>query len=174
MESMENLDKTVDDKVEGAVVSAKETVTSPIPKPPSLDAKSNVGDLKNRLEWGEPALTIIDVRDRTAFNQGHIMGAMSMPLEGLVNQAQASIQAKRDIYVYGDTDDATAQAASALRSAGFIHVAELEGGLSAWKEVGGPTEGTEEIVTPGPDAYNVVSRVAHHQELQHTMEEQKK
>ncbi|MBD2460927.1 rhodanese-like domain-containing protein [Oscillatoria sp. FACHB-1407] len=173
MENIENLDKKVDDTVEGAVVSAKETVTSPLPKPPSLETKSPAGDLKNRLEWGEPALTIIDVRDRVAFNQGHIMGAVSMPIDKVAELAQASIQTKRDIYVYGDTDAVTAQAASELRNAGFINVAELEGGLVAWKEIGGPTEGTEEITHPGSDAYNVVSRLAHHRELQHQMEEQK-
>lgn len=154
------------ENIQDSVQSAKETVTRPIPKPPSIKAQSTAGDLKNRLEWGEPALTIIDTRDRTAFNQGHIMGAVAMPLDKLVEQAQFSVQNNRDIYVYGNTDEETAQAASALRNASFINVSELEGGLAAWKAIGGPTEGTEEIVEPGPDAYNVVSRVAHHRDLQ--------
>jgi rhodanese-related sulfurtransferase len=40
--------------------------------------------LKKRLDWGEPALTIIDVRDREAFNTSHITGAVSLPLSQLV------------------------------------------------------------------------------------------
>jgi rhodanese-related sulfurtransferase len=40
--------------------------------------------LKERLDWGEPALTIIDVRDRDAFNISHICGAISLPLNELV------------------------------------------------------------------------------------------
>ena len=40
-------------------------------------------DIKKRLDWGEPALTIIDVRDRTAYNQERIMGAIPMPVSNL-------------------------------------------------------------------------------------------
>ena len=48
------------------------TMLIPIPAP--LKAKSRVYDLKERLDWGEPALTIIDVRDRDAFNNRLLSG----------------------------------------------------------------------------------------------------
>jgi 3-mercaptopyruvate sulfurtransferase SseA len=54
-----------------------------------------------------------------------------------------------------------------LRSAGFVHVSELKGGLAAWKAVGGPTEGIIESRTPaGADDYNVVARLKNHAETQ--------
>lgn len=112
-----------------------------IPAPESIQDRSRVSALKNRLDWGEPALTIVDVRDRGAFNARRIMGAISMPMNELVALAQVSLELVRDIYVYGETDEQTAEAASRLRDAGYDHVAELVGGLSAWKLAQYPTEG---------------------------------
>ena len=111
----------------------------PIPKP--LKAVSTVLDLKDRLDWGEPALTIIDVRDRSAFNENRILGAISMPMDELIARVSMSLEYDRDIYVYGATDEITAQAATALRDAGYENVAELMGGLGAWQAVSGATEG---------------------------------
>lgn len=154
------------ERLEDQIQDAKNALPNITPTPPGLKADSLANDLKSRLEWGEPALTILDVRDRASFNQGHIMGAMSMPLDELVERAQGSLAPQRDIYVYGSSDEETTQAAAQLQQAGFTNVARLQGGLAAWKAIEGSTEGTEEIVQPGPDAYNVVSRVAHHMDTQ--------
>lgn len=138
-----------------------------IPPQPPVDPQSNAHELKSRLEWGEPAFTILDVRDRMVYNDGHIMGAMSMPMNKLVEIAKNTIALSRDIYIHGETDAETAQAAQQLRSAGFEHISELKGGLPAWKAIGGPTEGIVESRTPaGADDYNVVSRMQNHAETQ--------
>ncbi len=112
------------------------------PTPSPLKAVSTAFDLKDRLDWGEPALTIIDVRDRNAFNETRIQGAISMPMDELVARASMSLECDRDIYVYGGTDEVTAQAATALRNAGYENVAELMGGLGAWQAASGATEGS--------------------------------
>ncbi|MBW4513274.1 MAG: rhodanese-like domain-containing protein [Scytonematopsis contorta HA4267-MV1] len=145
---------------------AKKSLPNVTPAPDRLTAESSAHDLKSRLEWGQPALTILDVRDRESFNDIHIMGAMTMPLDEVVNRASSSIDRIRDIYVYGGSDEEAAQAAAGLREAGFQNVAQLKGGLEAWKAVAGPMEGTEEEVKPGNDAYNVVARVSQHLENQ--------
>ncbi|OUL33317.1 rhodanese [Nostoc sp. T09] len=138
-----------------------------IPQQPPIEPQSDVHVLKARLEWGEPAFTILDVRDRDTYNEGHIMGAMSMPTEDLVNRATSSLAKSRDIYIYGANEDETSQAVQSLRSAGFEHVSQLKGGLAAWKAIGGPTEGIVEALTPpGPGDYNVVSRMQEHTETQ--------
>ena len=149
------------DKVSEAILTIKDKLPDITPTPPGFKPQSSANDLKARLEWGEPGFTILDVRDRDTFNDGHIMGAMPMPMDELVDRAKPAIPFNRDIYVYADSDDQTAQAASQLRAAGFSNVAELKGGLPAWKAIGGPTEGVVEAVTP-PDAgdYNVLSRLA--------------
>ncbi|NJO39187.1 MAG: rhodanese-like domain-containing protein [Cyanobacteria bacterium CRU_2_1] len=113
--------------------------------PEAIQDKSRVGALKNRLDWGEPALTIVDVRDRDAFNTSHIMGAIAMPMHELVSRARASLEPIRDIYVYGQTDEQTTEAASKLREAGYQHIAELIGGLTAWKMAKYPIEGISAI-----------------------------
>ncbi|MBG1241420.1 rhodanese-like domain-containing protein [Nostoc sp. NZL] len=138
-----------------------------IPPQPPIEAQSDVHVLKSRLEWGEPAFTILDVRDRNTFNEGHIMGAMPMPIDELVQRAVPSLDKSRDIYIYGANEEETAQAAQQLRSNGFEHVSQLKGGLAAWKAIGGPTEGIIESKTPpGADDYNVVDRLKNHQENQ--------
>ena len=111
-----------------------------IPTPEPLKAQSRVYDLKVRLDWGDPALTIIDVRDRNQFQISHIMGAVPMPLAELTHRALSSLELSRDIYVYSDTDEEAVEAAAKLRQAGYLNVSELKGGLPAWKAVGYPVE----------------------------------
>ncbi|MBE9137870.1 rhodanese-like domain-containing protein [Nodosilinea sp. LEGE 07088] len=116
-------------------------MTSFFVKPPAMKPQATVQDLKSRLDWGEPALTIIDVRDRAAFNELHIQGAVSMPLPMLVDAVSRNLEQERDIYVYGDSDEMTATATGQLRAAGFQKVAELAGGLAAWQAAKYPIEG---------------------------------
>jgi rhodanese-related sulfurtransferase len=142
------------------IKKAKDSLPNVTPTPPDLHAQATAHELKSRLNWGEPALTILDVRDRDTFNARHILGAQSMPLDILVDRAKSSLELSRDIYVYGVNDAETAEAASSLRQAGFTRVAELEGGVDAFEEIGGSVEGTitkDKNLTAG--AYNVVARM---------------
>lgn len=107
----------------------------------STSLVADVHDLKSRLEWGQPAFTIVDVRDRHTYNYSHITGAIPIPLDDLVSRAKSALHTERQIYIYGEHDAHTAHAAQVLREAGFADVSELQGGLTAWKTVGGATEG---------------------------------
>ena len=111
--------------------------------PKAVDAKSSPFHLKTRLDWGEPALTILDVRSREAFNQSRIKGAVSIPLEQLKEQP-LGLEHHRDIYVYGDSHEEAAEAQKQLTEAGYVNVSELNGGLIAWRIANGATEGTAE------------------------------
>lgn len=149
------------------IKNAKEALPNVTPTPPDLKNASSVYDLKSRLEWGEPALTILDTRPREVFNDSHIMGAMDFPVSELVTLAKNSLEFERDIYIYGANEQETAQAATMLREAGFRAVAELKGGLAEWKAIGGSTEGAVDgRQEPGEQAYNVVSQVKHHKDTQ--------
>lgn len=110
------------------------------PRLRSMQPRSRVYDLKARLDWGEPALTIIDVRDRASFNEGHVMGAISMPAAELVSRASSSLELDRDLYVYASVDEEADEAAAQLRSAGYTKVSVLRGGAAAWKAAGFPVE----------------------------------
>ncbi|MBF2036429.1 MAG: rhodanese-like domain-containing protein [Leptolyngbyaceae cyanobacterium T60_A2020_046] len=116
-----------------------------LPKPAPMRPESRVYDLKARLDWGEPALTIIDVRDRATFNSSHVQGAISVPVEELVARITTLLEPSRDIYLYGDTDEESTIAAESLRHAGYQKVSILRGGAAAWKAAGFPIEVTSVI-----------------------------
>ncbi|MEC4805805.1 MAG: rhodanese-like domain-containing protein [Jaaginema sp. PMC 1080.18] len=128
--------------IENQVKSAKETITKPLPSPEPMKAESSAEELKERLEWGEPALTIVDVRDRDSYRLERITGAINMPVDSLVETAKDSLENNRDIYVYGQNDAESNTAAGELTAAGFLKVAQIKGGLEAWINIEGPTEGT--------------------------------
>jgi len=133
--------KDAEGKVLDAVDSAQEAIGKATPVTTKFDVTASPSDIKSRLDWGEPALTILDVRDRESFNDERIMGAMSMPMDDLVDMAKQSLFSERDIYVYGSSDSETSSAATKLRDAGFSKVSALQGGLSAWKAINGAVEG---------------------------------
>lgn len=108
--------------------------------PDSLKSAASPSELKKRLDWGEPALTIIDIRSRETFNKSHITGAASIPDAVLVETVSASLELERDIYVYGNSDEQSSEAVHRLREAGYQSVADLKGGLPAWKAIKGAVE----------------------------------
>lgn len=151
--------------LEDAITAAKDKLPDVTPTPPGFSNHATVHQLKSRLNWGEPGLTIVDVRDRSMFNECHIMGALNMPMDELVGSAQHSLSPKRDIYVYGVSDQETASAAQLLRTAGFQRVAELAGGLNAWREIGGPMDGPATTEPPSAGAYNLGDRLREFAEI---------
>lgn len=139
----ENISNQTSDQVQ----AAKSAVTQPLPTPPGMSGSQATADeLLKRLNWGEPALTIIDARSRESFNAERITGSMSR--DQLSEAITASLEPQRDIYVYGDGGDQATEVINQLRQAGYQKVALLQGGLSAWKAIGGPTEGVEAFSSP--------------------------
>lgn len=149
----------MEDNLQDAIVAAKDKMPKVTPTPPEFHTQATAYELKSRLNWGEPGLTIVDVRDHDAFNECRIMGAITMPMPDFLETAKSALLPKRDVYVYGDTDEETASAANMLREAGFTRIAELKGGISAWREIGGPVEGTATNNLPSEGATNVASRL---------------
>ncbi len=118
-----------------AISEIKENVIDKVvPTPPDATPKSSAQAMKERLQWGEPGLTIIDARDRESFLEERITGAM------LMSDANG-LEKNREIYVYSDTDEEAAKVAQELRQSGFESVSQLQGGIAGWKAVQGPTEG---------------------------------
>jgi rhodanese-related sulfurtransferase len=135
------------------IESVKSTITEPLPTPPEMEGKqADANELLSRLNWGEPGLTIVDVRGREAFNNERITGAVPMPMGQIPDSEEPLLEYERDLYIYGDGAETTAEAASQFRQAGFKNVAELQGGLDAWKKIGGPTEGVYAFSSPAKSA----------------------
>lgn len=161
-------------EVEKTIQTAKDNLPNVTPPIPGLHAQVSAQELKSRLQWGEPGLTIIDVRDRGSFNECHIMGAMPMPMDTLVDRSQNQLERDRDIYIYGSDDNQAAQAANALRQAGFRRVAEIKGGLNAWTEIAAPMEGPATKHDKVDDSeFNIVSRLQAFSEIREKEKQQK-
>ncbi len=135
------------------IESVKSTITEPLPTPPDLTGKKAApNELLSRLNWGEPGLTIVDVRSREAFNNERITGAVPMPMGQIPDSEEPLLEYERDLYIYSDSPENATEAANRFRQAGFKHVAEIEGGLDAWKKIGGPTEGVYAFSSPAKSA----------------------
>jgi rhodanese-related sulfurtransferase len=117
-----------------------------LPKPKPLRPESRIYDLKERLDWGEPALSIVDIRDRADFSASHVTGAISIPAHQILETAHRCFERDRDLYLYGDTDADAKAAADHLRAMGYTSVSILRGGVAAWKAAGFPVETVPQVV----------------------------
>lgn len=82
---------------------------------------------------------VIDVREPAEFDGelGHIEGAELVPLGKLTSEASTWDKATKVVTVCR-SGGRSAQAAVLLESAGFSHVANLSGGMIAWRSAGHP------------------------------------
>ena len=82
---------------------------------------------------------VLDVREPTEFDNGHLLGAKNLPL-GSVEARAGELdkhKAKPVIVICGDGNRAS-KAATILREKGFANVVNLSGGLPAWQQAGLP------------------------------------
>lgn len=83
---------------------------------------------------------VIDVRDRDVYEKGHIVGAVSVPLEELKRQAgdYAALDEQELIIYCGDGSRLGPEATRALNEAGHSSAKNLPAGYSGWKAAGHP------------------------------------
>ena len=101
----------------------------------------SLGELKSRIESGSCDLTVLDVREREAFEECHILGAQLLPrgqLELRVNQELTD--PTRRILVYCEIGRISTLATATLRQMGFQGAVALDGGMKAWREAGYPVQ----------------------------------
>ncbi len=79
---------------------------------------------------------LVDVRETDEFTREHIAGATSMPLSAF---EPARLPHNQRIIVSCASGRRSQQAAEQLGAAGFGDIANLQGGLAAWKLAGLPT-----------------------------------
>ena len=96
-------------------------------------------ELKNHIEGDTADLLILDVREREAFERGHIPGARLLPrgqLELRVNQELPD--PTRRILAYCELGQISTFAAATLRDMGYQRAVALDGGMQAWRSAGFP------------------------------------
>ncbi len=84
---------------------------------------------------------ILDVRTQDEYNQFHIRGSTSIPLDQLPNRL-SEVPKDKDIVVVCLSGHRAQSGAAILDNAGFSNVVSLEGGLQAWSAAGYQVDGT--------------------------------
>jgi glyoxylase-like metal-dependent hydrolase (beta-lactamase superfamily II)/rhodanese-related sulfurtransferase len=101
----------------------------------------SLAELKSRVEAADDDLIVLDVRERDAYEDGHIPGARLLPrgqLELRVNQELPD--PTRRILACCELGHVSTLAAATLREMGFMYTVALDGGMKAWREAGYPVK----------------------------------
>jgi rhodanese-related sulfurtransferase len=105
---------------------------------------ASVGETAEKLKAG--SAVVVDVREPTEWDHGHIEGSVPAPrglLEFFADSASPkhaeALDPARPVIVVCHSGARAALAAATLQDMGFSDVSVLEGGLTAWLAAGLPT-----------------------------------
>jgi rhodanese-related sulfurtransferase len=110
------------------------------------DAKSNVKEttvdaIKQRMVGGDKNFVLIDVREESEWNAGHIPGAVHLGKGVIERDIEQKIpDAGKEIVLYCGGGFRSALAAENLQRMGYTNVISMDGGWRGWKEAGYPVE----------------------------------
>ncbi|MHA1448987.1 MAG: rhodanese-like domain-containing protein [Candidatus Hodarchaeales archaeon] len=94
-------------------------------------------------------LVIIDVRSQQEYNEGHIGGAILIPLNELNTTSSLPVDKESPIIVYCHSGLRSAIASQQLEDQGYTKVMNMEGGFNEWL-IAGFTSGTMRVTTNDP------------------------
>ncbi len=86
---------------------------------------------------GKPNLVILDVRTVAEFNDGHIEGAINIPVDELSGRL-SELDKSKELLVYCRTGNRSATAVSILENAGYTKIFHMHEGISVWIQQGYP------------------------------------
>lgn len=98
--------------------------------------KVTASELISIMEARE-AVTLIDVRTPEEYGQGHIPGAVLVPLD-TIKEIKKLPGSEGRVIIYCRSGKRSLTAIGILADKGITSVEELEGGINAWKAAGGP------------------------------------
>ena len=110
--------------------------------------KINVNDLKKRLAHKDKPYMLVDVREVTAFYNGHIPGAVSI-FDGEIIPRAKELDRNMSIIAYGPgqarpsknpIDLLAGDAMDKFMKLGFKNVCMVDGGFEAWANAGNPVD----------------------------------
>ena len=139
------------DKAKGLVKRAinrgdNRSTPPPAPTPPHEEehageefAQMECGaqELKERLDAGEDVV-LVDVRERRELSSGVLPNAVHIPMRELTTRWEEVAQAN-EVVCYCQVGARSFETALFLRSKGLINATSLEGGIVAWRAIGGET-----------------------------------
>ncbi len=142
IEMMQSLNLTMPTHVTEALrtnMTGGKTVAQMLSEAAAVVPFMSLVELNACLKSGGGDLIVLDVRERDAFEEGHIPGARLLPrgqLELRVNQELTD--PTRRILVYCEFGRISTLATATLRAMGFQGAVALDGGMKAWREGGFP------------------------------------
>jgi rhodanese-related sulfurtransferase/thiol-disulfide isomerase/thioredoxin len=88
---------------------------------------------------GNPDYVALDVRTPAEYAAGHLPGAVNIDLtaRAFANRL-AQLDRSKNYFVYCETGNRSATATQIMHQAGFKHVYDIEGGITAWDQNGLP------------------------------------
>jgi sulfur-carrier protein adenylyltransferase/sulfurtransferase len=96
-------------------------------------------DEVRKLSEGKNPPTLLDVREKEEFRDGHLPGALSMPRGFLEMQVEGKVADKDEpIIAYCQSGTRSLLAGRILKEMGYTDVRSLNGGFGAWKNGGFP------------------------------------
>ncbi|HEV7632724.1 MAG TPA: MBL fold metallo-hydrolase [Steroidobacteraceae bacterium] len=140
IEMMQNLNLTMPTHVTEALrtnMSGGKTVAQMLAEAPATVPFLSLMELHARLDGAPSDLLILDVRERDAYEEGHISGARLLPrgqLELRVNQDLTDPTQR--IVACCEFGRVSTLATATLRQMGFQGAVALDGGMKAWREAG--------------------------------------
>ena len=140
IEMMQNLNLTMPAHVTEALrtnMSGGKTVAQMLSEAAATVPFMSLVELQACLDSRKDDLIVLDVRERDAFEEGHVPGARLLPrgqLELRVNEEL--IDPTRRILVYCEFGRVSTLATATLRQMGFQGAVALDGGMKAWREAG--------------------------------------
>lgn len=101
--------------------------------PPTIDAQTlaQVKDLDQ--------VTVIDVREPSEYEAGHVAGAVLIPT-GQVPNRLGEIPTEGTVIVMCRSGNRSSQVTEYLREQGYTNVHNLDGGILSWQKAGLPVE----------------------------------
>ena len=100
-----------------------------------------MAELDARVRAGDADLVVLDVRERDAYEAGHVPGARLLPRGQLELRVNAELpDPTRRIVTCCEFGRISTLAAATLRQMGFQRAVALDGGMQAWREAGYPVE----------------------------------
>jgi len=142
IEMMQNLNLTMPTHITEALrtnMTGGKTIAQMLAEAAAIVPFMSLAELKACIESERCDFLVLDVRERDAFNEGHIRGAQHLPrgqLELRVNQELPD--PTRRILVYCEFGRVSTLATATLRQMGFKGAVALDGGMKAWREAGYP------------------------------------
>lgn len=83
--------------------------------------------------------TVVDVREVHEFEQGHVPGAVNVPLSEFVERVDEVTSLPGEVYVICESGGRSAQVTAWLGQQGY-DVANVAGGTGAWRAAGHPVD----------------------------------